>query len=70
MSSSIEREFKPNDDLPREKVIELANHYIKYWQIEANHYSRMYWIMMERAEMYETEIKKISKQLESFNKIK
>ena len=43
MSSSIEEEFNPSDDLSREEVIRMARHYINYWKIEnsSNHYKYM-----------------------------
>ena len=35
MSSSIESEFNPPDDLSREEVIAMARHYINYWKVES-----------------------------------
>jgi hypothetical protein len=47
MSSSIEPEFNPPDDLTRDEVIAMAKHYINYWKIEANSYAVKYIMTME-----------------------
>ena len=43
MSSSIEPEFNPPDDLTKEQVINLARHYVNYWKVEAEYNSDRYW---------------------------
>ena len=47
MTSSIEPEFNPSDDLSRDEVIQMARRYIKYWSIEANHWNSAYFNMLE-----------------------
>ena len=67
MSSSIEPEFNPSDDLTRDNVIKMARHYINYWKIEADDYHEKYWRTRFELESLRKEIEKITADLKRKN---
>jgi hypothetical protein len=58
MSSSIEPDFNPPDNLTRDEVIAMAKQYINYWKIEAHSYGSKYWSLMEQIDKKKKKNKK------------
>ena len=67
MSSSIEEEFNPSDDLTRDEVIAMAKRYVQYWKIEALYSSNKYWSTLEELTNLRREIQRINDDLKRQN---